>query len=221
MDDGKRKTANPQSPSNMSTTMDNYDLKETLSENKIRGLWRMMTGYHKIYLLATIAVGIAAVARAGTSYLIGFFVDSVLPSPNVLSLLPWVAASFIGLALIQGSFTFLGGRMAARTAEGITQRLRNYIYDQLQRLSFTYHDRMQTGELLSRSTSDVDTLRRLFADQLIGIGRIGLLFIISFLALVYLNLELALYSVVIIPVVIGMSIFFFRKMEVAYEVYQS
>lgn len=221
MDNGKRKTANPPSLSDTSTAMDNYDLKETLSENKIRGLWRMMTGYHGIYLLATIAVGIAAVTRAGTSYLIGFFVDSVLPSPNVLSLLPWVAAGFIGLALIQGGFTFWGGRLAARTAEGITQRLRNYLYDQLQRLSFTYHDRMQTGELLSRSTSDVDTLRRLFADQLIGIGRIGLLFIISFLALVYLNLELALYSVVIIPVVIGMSIFFFRKMEVAYETYQS
>ncbi len=221
MDDGTRKQANTQQKSDTRRTMDNYDLKETLTESKARSLWRMMSGYHWIYIVATISVGLAAIARAGTSYLIGYFVDDILPSENVLSLLPWVAAGFVGLALLQGAFTFLGGRLAARTAEGITQRLRNYLYDQLQRLSFTYHDRMQTGELLSRSTSDVDTLRRLFAEQLIGIGRVGLLFLISFVALLYLNVSLALYSVIIIPVVIGMSIFFFRKMEVAYEAYQS
>src|SRR5690606_15139286 len=106
-------------------------------------------------------------------------------------------------------------------AESITRRLRNYLYDHLQRLNFTYHDRMQTGELLSRATSDVDTLRRLFADQLIGIGRIGPLFIVSFVALLMLNVPLALFSVVIIPVVVSMSIYFFRKMETAYESYQN
>jgi ATP-binding cassette subfamily B protein len=221
MENDVQKRAGEQDIAQMSGLMDNYDLKETITKSKMRSLWRMMTGFHWIYFVATVSVGIAAVGRAGTSYLIGYFVDSVLPSENTLALLPWVAMGFVGLALVQGGFTFLGGRLAAHTAESVTRRLRNYLYDHLQRLSFTYHDRMQTGELLSRATSDVDTLRRLFADQLIGIGRIGLLFIISFIALLMLNVPLALFSVIIIPVVILMSIFFFRKMETAYESYQT
>lgn len=200
--------------------MENFDLKETITPNKAVGLWRMMTGYHWIYGIATLSVGIAAIARALTAYVIAYFVDDVLAGEDRMSLLPWVALGFIGLALAQGSFTFLGGRLAAKTSEGITRRLRNYIYDHLQRLSFTYHDRMQTGELLSRATSDVDAMRRLYSEQLIGIGRIGTLFFVSFGALLFLNVRLALLSVIVIPIVVGMSIFFFRKMEKVYQAYQ-
>jgi ATP-binding cassette subfamily B protein len=77
----------------------------------------------------------------------------------------------VGLALVQGTFSFLSGRWAAQTAEGVTLRLRNYLYDHIQRLSFTYHDRTRTGELIQRATSDVDAVRRFFADQAIGMGR--------------------------------------------------
>lgn len=200
--------------------MDNFDLKETITPNKAAGLWRMMTGFRWIYVVAIVSVGIAAIARALSSYLIAFFVDDVLKGEGMMGLLPWVALGFIGLALTQGSFTFFGGRLAAKTSEGIARRLRNYVYDHLQRLSFTYHDRMQTGELLSRATSDVDAMRRLYSEQLIGIGRIGALFLVSFIALLVLNVRLALLSVIVIPVVIGMSIFFFRKMEKVYQAYQ-
>jgi ABC-type multidrug transport system fused ATPase/permease subunit len=200
--------------------MKNFDLKETITPNKALGLWRMMTGYHWIYGIATLSVGVAAIARALTAYVIAYFVDDVLAGEGMMSMLPWVALSFIGLALAQGSFTFLGGRLAAKTSEGITRRLRNYVYDHLQRLSFTYHDRMQTGELLSRATSDVDAMRRLYSEQLIGIGRIGTLFFVSFGALLFLHVRLALISVIVIPIVVGMSIYFFRKMEKVYQAYQ-
>jgi ABC-type multidrug transport system fused ATPase/permease subunit len=200
--------------------MDNFDLKETITPNKAVGLWRMMSGFHWLYAIATVSVGVAALARALSYYLIAYFIDDVLSVEGMMGMLPWVALGFIGLALMQGGFTFLGGRLAAQTSEGIARRLRNYVYDHLQRLSFTYHDRMQTGELLSRATSDVDALRRLYSEQLIGIGRIATLFIVSFVALLNLNVRLALFSVIVIPVVIGMSIYFFRKMEKVYQAYQ-
>jgi ABC-type multidrug transport system fused ATPase/permease subunit len=225
MDRAKQRRVDPNQKRDESRTaennkMNNFDLKETITPNKAIGLWRMMTGYHWIYGVATLSVGIAALSRALAYYLIAYFVDDVLPSEQIMSLLPWVAAGFVGLALAQGSFTFLGGRLAAKTSEGITRRLRNYLYDHLQRLSFTYHDRMQTGELLSRATSDVDAMRRLYSEQLIGIGRIATLFFVSFGALLVLNVRLALLSVIVIPIVVGLSIFFFRKMEKVYQAYQ-
>lgn len=196
------------------------DLKETITDTKIKGLWRMMQGYRGIYLVAVISIGLAAVARAGISYLLGYVVDDVFTSENMWNILPWVSLGFIGLALTQGGLTFISGRLAANSAEGVARRLRNYLYDHLQRLTFTYHDNMQTGELLQRSTSDVDAVRRLFAEQIIGSGRITLLFLVNFVALLTLNVRLALYSVVIIPIVVLISIYFFYKVGDVFESFQ-
>ena len=49
-----------------------------------------------------------------------------------------VFLGFVALAAVEGSFTYFSGRMAAYTAENITRRLRNYLYDHIQRLPFAY-----------------------------------------------------------------------------------
>jgi len=196
------------------------DLKQTVTKHKLSGLWRLMDGYRAIYLTAIISMGLAAVAGSGLYILLGKFVDDVLTAENMRQLLPWVSVGLIFLALTQGAFTFMGGRLAAQTAEGIARTLRNYLYDHIQKLTFTYHDQSQTGELLQRTTSDVDTVRRMFAEQAIGIGRITLLFAVNFTALLFLNVQLALISVIVIPVVMMISMFFFVKVGKAYEAFQ-
>jgi ATP-binding cassette subfamily B protein len=197
-----------------------FDLKDTVSDNRLTGIWRMMVGFRWTYLWATVSIGIAAVARTGNSLLLGQFVDKVLGRKDMTGYLPLIALGFVGLALVQGAFTFLSGRWAARTAEGITLRLRNYLYDHIQRLSFAYHDRTPTGDLIQRSTSDVDALRRFFADQAIGVGRIVLLFVVNLVALLYLNWQLALLSIIVVPLVVLTSALFFRKVSQAYEAFQ-
>ncbi|MCL4832598.1 MAG: ABC transporter ATP-binding protein/permease [Caldilineaceae bacterium] len=198
-----------------------YDLQNVLVESKTKALWRMLTGFRGIYAIAVVAAGLAALGRTGVAYLLRYFIDDVLQVTANQWLIPWIALGFIGLALFQGFFTYLTGRLAAQTSEGIVRRLRNYIYDHLQRLTFTYHDRMQTGDLISRATSDVDTIRRLYQDQLIGIGRITLLFLVNFAGMLLLDVRLALYSVIVIPVIVAASIYFFKRMEITYESYQS
>ncbi len=180
----------------------------------------MLSGYQWLYLWATLAVGLAALSRTVFYYLLRFFTDDVLFSNNVLAQLPLVALGFIGLAVFQGVFTFLSGRWAAETAEGATQRLRDYLYDHIQRLSFAYHDKTPTGELIQRATSDVDAIRRFYAEQAISIGRITLIFIINFIALLNLHVGLALLSIVLVPFIFLTSILFFRKISVRYEEFQ-
>ena len=197
-----------------------FDLKSTATGSRPLGLWRMMTGFRLIYLWATLSLGVATLARTGSLLLLGYLVDNVLLDEAKMGLLPFVALGFVLLALVQGAFTFVSGRFAAQTAEGITLRLRNYLFDHIQRLSFTYHDHTSTGELIQRSTSDVDAMRRFFADQAIGVGRIVLLFVVNFAALVYLNWQLALLSVVVVPLVVLTSVLFFRRISQAYEAFQ-
>ncbi|MFZ0547923.1 MAG: ABC transporter ATP-binding protein [Candidatus Promineifilaceae bacterium] len=196
------------------------DLQETVSENKLRGLWQMMVGYRFIYLGAVVALGIAASVKTATYFLLAYLIDDVLGAGRFDNTLIWVGVGFVVLALFEGAFTFISGRLAAQTSEGIALRLRNYLFDHLQRLTFTYHDQTQTGELIQRATSDVDTIRRFFAQEAIGFGRIILLFTINFIAILTLNVKLALLSVVVIPVIVSMSYFFFTRISRAFEAYQ-
>ena len=189
----------------------------------------MMVGFRQYYLVATIGLAIAATSRTGTYLLLRFYTDNVLSQGKVPFLgntlqsteaLILVAFGFIVLAVFEGSFNFLSGRLSARTAEGIALRLRNYMFDHIQRLSFTYHDQIKTGELIERSTSDVDAIRRFFSEQAIGVGRIFLLFVINFTTLARLNLQLALISVIVVPILVLVSMYFFKKVTKLYEAYQ-
>ncbi len=197
-----------------------FDLQQAIAANRLIGLWRMLTGYHLHYLGATLSLGFSASAKVGTYLLLRYFVDSYFVESGPAIVLPWIALGFILLALVEGGFTFLSGRLAAQTAEGTVRRLRDYLFDHIQHLPFSYHSQMETGELIQRSTSDVDALRRFLADQAIGAGRIFFLFVINFIVLLDLNTHLALISVVVVPLVVLVSLFFFRRVSDAYEAYQ-
>jgi ATP-binding cassette subfamily B protein len=117
--------------------------------------------------------GDAAVANSHI-LLLRYFIDSVWDrrlhlGGNLNRTLILIALGFLGLAAIEGSFSYLSGRQASYTAEGVTRRLRNYLFDHIQRLDFSYHDKTPTGELIERCTSDVDALRRFFSEQAIGV----------------------------------------------------
>jgi ATP-binding cassette subfamily B protein len=197
-----------------------FDLQTAFVANRLVGLWRLLTGFRLAYLGATTSQAIAALSKTFTYILLRYLVDHVLPVSGSTRMILWVALGFLGLALFEGFFSFSSGRLAALTAEGIARRLRNYMFDHIQRLTFTYHDKMETGELISRSTSDIDAIRRFFADQAIGVGRVILLFGINFTAIYNLNTRLAWLSIIIVPFIVVVSALFFKRISKAYEAYQ-
>jgi ATP-binding cassette subfamily B protein len=190
-----------------------YDLRKAISPNRLVGLWRLLTGYRWKYATATLGLAVSASARMLTYQLLRFFVDNVFIGQDRSVSLLLIAGGFIGLAVVEGGFSYLSGRLSA-------QRLRNYLYDHIQNLPFSYHDQTATGDLIERCTSDVDTLRRFFSDQAINAGRVVILFIINFIAIYNLNSKLAGISVIVIPVILVVSILFFKKLIKAYEAYQ-
>ncbi len=198
----------------------NYDLRKAISPNRLIGLWRLLDGYHWHYFAATVMQGLSAYSKTLTYFLLSYFVDNYLVKQTGKFSVPVIALGFIAFAGLQGVFTFLSGRWASMSAEGTVERLRNFLFNHIQHLTFSYHAETDTGELIQRCTSDVDALRRFYNDQAIGIGRISLLFIINFIALLQLNTRLALMSVIAMPLILWTSIFFFKRVSKAYEAYQ-
>lgn len=196
------------------------NLKPIVAVGRLKGAWMLMRGYRLPYFSAGVALAISTGARTASLLLIQYFIDDYLAQGNRTYALWVIALAFVGLAAVQGGFTFVSGALSAHTAESIAQRLRNYVLDHLQRLRFAYHDEVQTGEMLQRATSDVDVLRRFYAIEFVESSRILFLFLINFIAIYSLNAQLALVSVIVIPVILIMSIYFFRLISTAYEAYQ-
>jgi len=204
----------------MKTMGNKFDFKRVVSDKRLVGLWRMLSGYKLAYVGAVVGVGLASLLQTGNYLLLRIFVDDVLPQKGLAYTLPLIGAGFVGLALLQGVFSFLSGKWASQTAEGIARRLRDYLYDHIQRLTFTYHDGAKTGDLIQRVTSDLDAVRRFYAEQAIGLGRIVLLFVVNFVALLNLNVRLGLTSVVVAVPITIVSVFFFKKMSKTWEHFQ-
>ncbi|HNO32324.1 MAG TPA: ABC transporter ATP-binding protein [Anaerolineales bacterium] len=209
-----------------SPTLPTFDFRKALNTNRLAGLWRMMTDFRVSYVAATVSLAVSALAKTSVYLLLRFFADEVLQQGRMLGTTMtqtflWIGLGFIGLAMIEGGGAFLSGRLAAYTAEGITRRLRDFLFDHIQRLSFSYHSATPTGDLIERVTSDVDALRRFFSEQAIGVGRIILLFSINWAAILFINVKLGLLSVIVIPPILWISLWFFKRVTKAYEDYQA
>jgi ATP-binding cassette subfamily B protein len=181
-----------------------FDFRKALTKTKLVGMLRMMAGYRTAYGAANLTLAISSLAKTATYLLLRTFADTILGNTAPFAstfdrTLILIALGFIVLAVIEGGFSFLSGQLAAYSAEGITRRLRNFLFDHIQRLSFAYHSKTSTGDLIERVTSDVDSVRSFFNEQAIGVGRIVLLFVINLLAIWQLNWKLALCSIIVIP----------------------
>jgi ATP-binding cassette, subfamily B, bacterial len=199
--------------------MAQFDPRTAISKNRLLGLVRLMTGHRLAYAAAALCTGVAALSQTAAFLLVRRLVDTVLPGRELAPLL-MAAGGFVALAAVQGCFSFLSGRLSARTAEWTVRRLRDAFYDQVQRLPFAALDRSPTGDLVERATSDVDSVRKFYAEQAIGFGRVVLLFGVNFTALLFLHPRLALASVVVVPVVLAISVVFFKAVSKRYERYQ-
>jgi ATP-binding cassette subfamily B protein len=121
-----------------------------------------------------------------------------------------IGASFgiVGLAIAGSVFTFLQGVLAARTAQGVAYDLRNELYKKIQSLSFSYHDRAQTGQLLTRATSDVEMVHRFVGMGFIHFVSAVLMMVGSIVLLVVTDWQLALIMLVLVPLTFGVFGFF-------------
>ncbi len=198
-----------------------YDLQDAIQSNRLRGLWRLMTGYRRHYFGAIAAQAVAVGAKTTALMLLSLFVDDILFRDDMLTIVPFVALGFLLLALTEGGGSFTSNRLAAQTSEGVTLRLRNYLYDHLQRQNFTYHDTHPTGDQVQRVTSDVRAIGAFFTEQGVWMGRIVLLFVVNVAAIATIHAPLALVSSLVVPLVVMVSLFFFRRVNKRYEEMQT
>lgn len=122
-------------------------------------------------------------------------------SEGSVSTLALVAGAILGAALLRGFFTYWMTFTGEWLAQHVAFDLRNQIYDRLQRLSYAYHDKQQTGQLMSRATQDVEATRMFFQMGIIRFLNMITLISIAAGMMFYMDWRLALAAWVFLPLV--------------------
>lgn len=131
----------------------------------------------------------------------------------------WLSAAVaVLLTTIAGYFTYLRGRLAALASEGIVRGLRDRIYRHLHNLPAPYYDTADTGDLVQRASSDVETVRVFMATDVIEIGRSLLLVLCVMPVLFYLDTRLALCSLVLMPLLVVGAYLFFSRVKSVFQI---
>ncbi len=147
-----------------------------------------------VFALATVTNGLAVLIPQT----IRWIVDAGIVQQNINILL----ASLLGLLMltvVKGLVDFALGRGTEVASQGVAYDIRNAIYEKLSSLSFSYHDSAQTGQLLARSISDVERVRFLTGRALLRLYQHSALLILTFVALLLMNAQLALLSMMLMP----------------------
>ncbi|WDV45295.1 ABC transporter ATP-binding protein [Clostridiaceae bacterium M8S5] len=126
----------------------------------------------------------------------------------------WICSILIvSITVIRGIFLFLKGKLSAEASESIAKDMRERLYNHLQNLPYDYHVKAETGDLIQRCTSDVETIRRFFAVQFVEIGRGLFMVLICGWIMFSINTKLALIAVSLVPVIFIFSFVFFGKIK--------
>ena len=137
------------------------------------------------------------------------------------ALLPYLIVSAVAgvvLTAVAMMCQFGRDRLSAVASEGISQRLRETLYDRLHHVPMKFFDESETGDLVQRCSSDIETVRVFMHSDVDEAGRM-LLFLAGMIPVLFWhNADLAWFAFVLIPVLLFSSFFFFKSVTKLFQI---
>jgi len=161
-------------------------------------LRKLLRPYLWQVLLSLLVLLLVTAARLAVPAIIGNVIDEGLGGGQE-SYLVIAALAILGIGLVRALLSFVQTYLGAWIAQHISFDLRNRLYNHIQRLSFSYHDRTQTGQLISRCIEDVSSIQQFTGSGLVELIQIFLLLIGVTALLLMLNPKLA--AIALLPMV--------------------
>ncbi len=199
---------------------------------QIGTLWKLMRGQRGRYSAAIVAMLVATVVGYAAPVIPAMVIDGLVR--NDLSAAPAYtgelmetlggrdhlidhlyvpALLLLGLVGITGAMLLLRTRWAANASESICRGLRNRIYDHLQHLPARFHDQAETGDIVQRCTSDIETVRMFLAQHVVELGRAVLMIAAVVPFMLWWDATMTLVATAVVPVIIAFAFVFFLKVK--------
>ncbi|MDG1925694.1 MAG: ABC transporter transmembrane domain-containing protein, partial [Pseudomonadales bacterium] len=114
---------------------------------------------------------------------------------------------------LAGFFVYLRGKQIAAAAEGMARRLRDTLMNHLNHLPIAFHHQADTGDLIQRCTSDIETFRVFVSGQIIEIGRAVLMLLIVTPILLSLDVTMTGVALITMPLLLLSAVLFFNRVK--------
>jgi ATP-binding cassette, subfamily B, multidrug efflux pump len=160
--------------------------------------------------LAFVALLLASGASLTTPQLIRIAIDEGI-APRHLNVILLAVGGLAAAATLRGIFTFLQGYLAERASQGVAYDLRNDLFAKIERLGFGYYDRVETGQLVTRLTSDVEQIRSFAGTGAVQLAAAVVMLFGTTTLLVLVDWQLALLALAIVPVIFVLLWRFVRR----------
>ncbi len=183
---------------------------ETSSMASLKRVLQGLKSHRFVAIGAVLSLLLLTAATAVTPQIFRWGIDQGIAEKN--SSVVWESAALMVVAAIaRGLFNFGQTFWSESTSQGLAYDLRNQIFTKIETLSFSYHDRAQTSQLLTRATSDIEQIRSFIGTSLIQvIGAVVTLVTIATILLI-MNWQLALITLAVVPIAAWLLARFFSR----------
>ena len=185
------------------------------SKKDLRILGRLLgvtLANRRLAIAAIVTLVVSMALELAVPRLIQIAIDGTIESREV-GIAVVLGVVIVGITAFKGVFTFLATYLAEVLSQKTTFHLRGLLFERIQSLSFSFHDKARTGELMSRTTSDVDRVRFLAGMGLMNSIRITLMIVGVVSILMVSNWRLALLSLAGLPVLIYVALAFSQRIR--------
>jgi ATP-binding cassette subfamily B protein len=202
---------------------------------KWKMFFRITQGYRLMYLAAMFVIVFAALFHFVTPLIVRFTIDNVvgnqIPDNQWLrDMYQWLGGRefllrnlylmgilLVSIAMLEGIFQYAKGKWSAISSEGMAKKIRENLYEHIQYLPYSEHIKAETGDWIQRCISDVETVRRFFAAQLIEVGRASLMLALVLPLMLKLNVKMTLYAMIAVPLIFASAVIFFIKIKKSFQ----
>lgn len=150
------------------------------------------------------------------SIFVNFF-DKFNTASTKLKCISVVGITMIIFQLIRGLMMFVNGYAKGKVSEGIAYNMRCRLYSHIQNLSFSYQKNVDTGDLIQRCTSDIDTIKSFLATQLPEVLYIIASFTSGAVQMYLIEPRIMLVTLIVVPITLAASFVFFKYVSKTYE----
>jgi ATP-binding cassette subfamily B multidrug efflux pump len=172
-------------------------------------------GYLRRYKLQTagamVSLLLVSAANLAAPQMVRLAIDEGL-APGQVDTVLMAVGGLVAIALGRGLFNFLQGYLAERVSQGVAFDLRDALFARIQRLSFSYYDQAQTGQLLTRLTNDVEQVRTFVGTGVVQLAASSVMLLGCTVLLLSINPVLAVAALAAIAPIIWLFRNFVGKM---------
>ncbi len=176
--------------------------------------WRLILAYISIFAAVGFSLAIPHIVGVAINKVVSFDGGQIVSLVETeRSTLIWLAVALLVVSLMRGLFDFSRTYTTDSLSQKVAYRIRNDMYDKFQHLSFAFHDKEHTGNLMSNVTSDVEAVRRFVNMGLVRGFEVPIRVIAITFLMVYINWELTLLSLVFVPFLVARSTMVVSKLR--------